>query len=75
MKITKKLNILNLSSYVFNGMINILDVVNISWLMILKDVKMGQYYIIYVILMKLMFYILLLIISNVFFKKVTYIVI
>ena len=41
--------------------------------MILKDVKMGQYYLIYVMLMKLMFYISFLIILIVFLKKVAYI--
>ena len=42
--------------------------------MILKDVKMDRYYLIYVILMKLMSYILFLIRSNVSFEKVAYIV-
>ena len=70
MKTNRELKTLDWSGHFFKEMVNILDIDPEYFMVkILKVVKMVQYYLIYVTLMKMMPHILFLTILNVFLKR------
>ena len=73
MKTIRELKTLDWSGYIFKEMVNILDI-DPEYLMVndLKDVKMVQYCLIYVMLKKMVFYTLFLIILNASSKNLEY---